>query len=308
MKTFLGIDTSNYTTSVALADESGKVILNGKRLLPVAEGERGLRQSDALFAHTKALPELIGDIRGYEISAVGVSAFPRDAEGSYMPCFLAGVSAAESVAAALDIPLYRFSHQRGHVRAALYSSGREDLLGKRYAAFHVSGGTTEILICDNGDISLVGGTNDLNAGQAIDRAGVLLGLRFPCGRELSEMALRGSLPEEPKISVNGLHCNLSGLENKVIGFKNAGAAYEDIAAYTLAFVGKTLDKMCENLRGEYPDITIVCAGGVCSNREIARSLCEKYGASFAEPEFSSDNAAGCALLTRDRYGKESRIG
>ncbi len=308
MRYFLGIDTSNYTTSVSLADESGKIVLNSKKLLPVAGGERGLRQSDALFAHTKAIPELIGSVSGREIAAVGVSAFPRDAAGSYMPCFLAGVSAAASASAVLDVPLFRFSHQRGHIRAALYSAGREDLIAERFAAFHVSGGTTEVLLCEKDNIALIGGTLDLNAGQAIDRAGVLMGLAFPCGRELSAIAEKGVLPEKPKISVSGLDCNFSGLENKVTGMLQKGISREDVSLYVIEFVYSTLERLCGELRRRYPDIPIVCAGGVCSNRLIASRLTAEYGASFALPEFSSDNAAGIALLALDRYKKEVRLG
>ncbi|MBQ7160497.1 MAG: peptidase M22 [Clostridia bacterium] len=305
MSLYLGVDTSNYTTSVALCDDDGRVVLNSKKLLPVAKGERGLRQSQVLFFHTKELPNLLSSLRKFEPpAAVGVSAFPRDVKGSYMPCFLAGLSAASAIASALNVPLFPNSHQRGHIRAALYSSGRDDLVGKRYAAFHVSGGTTEMLFCDGDKIEAIGGTRDLNAGQAIDRAGVLLGLRFPCGSSLSELAEYGVLPEKPKISVDGTYCNFSGLENKVIGFVGASVPKEDVAAYVIEFVKMTLDKLCENLRGIYPDIPVICAGGVCSNRVIAAHLSSKYGASFAEPEFSSDNAAGCALLVSDWYNGE----
>ena len=301
MNTFLGIDTSNYTTSVALADENGKIIHNSKRLLPVAEGERGLRQSQVIFFHLKALPELFGALYKFDPPvSVGVSAFPRDAEKSYMPCFLAGLSSASAISVA-GVHIFRCSHQRGHIRAALYSSGREDLLGKRYAAFHVSGGTTEVLLCEGEKITIIGGTRDLNAGQAIDRAGVLMGLHFPCGRELSELADKGALPEKPKICVEGLYCNLSGLENKVVGLLDRSTPKEDTALYVIEFIKLTLDRLCENLRAEYPEIPIVCAGGVCSNKMISAHLTNKYGASFAAPEFSSDNAAGCALLAFDHY-------
>lgn len=308
MSCFLGIDTSNYTTSVALANDEGVVILNKKIPLPVACGERGLRQSDAVFAQIKNLPEALEAVRGSDIAAVGVSAFPRDVEGSYMPCFLSGIVAAESASCALDVPLYRFSHQRGHIRAALYSSGREDLVGKRYAAFHVSGGTTEILFVDSGKIELIGETLDLNAGQAIDRSGVLMGMKFPCGREMSDYALKGEPPEHPKISVNGLTCNLSGVENKVKSFLAAGYSAEDVSAYVIEFVKMTLDKLCENLLAVYPETEIVFSGGVTSNRYIADHLGKKYGAFFAAPEFSADNACGTALLTFDRFGKETKIG
>ena len=228
-KLFLGIDTSNYTTSVALCDYNGEIVLNLKRLLPVAEGERGLRQSDALFAHTKNLPLIMDELSRFldanyperEIAAIGVSKTPRDVEGSYMPCFLSGVAIASSLSATLGCPSVSFSHQSGHVMAALYSSGRLDLLEKKeqFAAFHVSGGTTEILLLTPGDggfsVELIGGTADINAGQAIDRTGVMMGMRFPCGREMESIIGESDIAlHKTRISVKGLTCNLSGVENQ----------------------------------------------------------------------------------------------
>ena len=118
----LGFDTSNYTTSVAISDGVGGK--NCSRLLDVRPGELGLRQSDALFAHVKRLPELartlFAEYPGAEISAIGASTRPRAVEGSYMPCFLAGQSTAETMAAALGVPFHAVSHQQGHVAAALW--------------------------------------------------------------------------------------------------------------------------------------------------------------------------------------------
>ena len=192
---FVGIDTSNYTTSCALCDGEGKVIANIKKMLPVKDGERGLRQSDALFAHTKNLPECmeaLGEVikkemyDGARVVAVGYSATPRDIEGSYMPCFLAGVAAAKSFCASIpNVKSYALSHQCGHIRAAIYSSGYDHSDGKPFGAFHVSGGTTECLLVKREDggfkADLIGGTLDLNAGQVIDRIGVKIGLSFPAG-------------------------------------------------------------------------------------------------------------------------------
>lgn len=299
MRYFLGIDTSNYTTSLALVDENGIVAENRKILLEVAEGERGLRQSDAVFAHTRNFPKIIESVGKRDIIAVGYSYAPRDVDGSYMPCFLVGKLVASAVAQLSGVPLYNFSHQRGHIRAGLYSAGREDLIDKSFISFHVSGGTTDILHVENGIITEIGGTLDLNAGQVIDRAGVLMGMKFPCGPELERIATHSSV--RPKISVKGLNCNFSGLENKVKEQLSAGVAKEEIAAYVLEFIKLTLDKLCENVRLQYPGIEIIFAGGVTSNKLLATYLGKKYKAFFAEPVFSSDNAAGTALLTYDRY-------
>ena len=303
MKYFLGIDTSNYTTSVSLVDENGKVCENKKMLLEVAAGERGLRQSDAVFSHIKNFPHIIEDMGKRDIIAVGYSYAPRDVKDSYMPCFLVGKAIATFFAELNGLPIYRFSHQRGHVRAALYSSGREDLLGKEFIAFHISGGTTDILHIKNDSIEQIGGTLDLNAGQAIDRSGVLMGLKFPCGPALEKMATETKI--KPRISVKGLECNLSGLENKVREQLKNGVPSEEVAAYVLDFIKLTVNKLCENVRSEYPGIEMIFSGGVTSNRRIAEYIGKKYDASFAEPIFSADNAAGTALLTYDSYKKES---
>ena len=196
MGLYLGIDTSNYTTSVALYDEAAGTVEMHKKLLPVKERECGLRQSDAVFLHVKQLGGLMADLMGgsgRKIAAVGYSAFPRRAEGSYMPCFLVGDMVSQAVSSVLGVPRYPFSHQEGHIAAALYSSGCLDWLSGEFYAFHVSGGTTEALLvhADGPDIRVrvVGKTLDLNAGQAVDRVGVMLGCSFPCGIELERLAL-----------------------------------------------------------------------------------------------------------------------
>lgn len=306
---FVGIDTSNYTTSAAVADADGRILCNLKAPLPVSPGQVGLRQSDAVFAHIKNLPELMGrleaELTGRHVLGVGVSARPRNAAESYMPCFLAGVAAAGAFAAGLHIPLLRFSHQNGHIMAALYSSGMtERLAGREFGAFHVSGGTTEMLYVAPYDkdftVKLIGGTGDLNAGQAVDRIGVALGLSFPCGPELERLAAenRKKVPL-PAVSVKSGICHLSGLENKALALYRESGDAALTAAFTLSFIARTLEKMAQFLRAAHPDIPIVFAGGVMSNRLIAERLTERLGnVSFAAPAFSADNAAGIALLCR----------
>ena len=312
---FVGFDTSNYTTSAAICTLDGKVVANLKAPLPVREGECGLRQSDAVFAHVRNLPTLTEELREalrpYRVLAVGYSARPREAEGSYMPCFLAGQAAAKSFAAALDVPTFDFSHQDGHIMAALYSSGAaEELIQAPFAAFHVSGGTTEVLHVTPSDdgfsVRLVGETEDLNAGQAIDRVGVMMGLQFPCGKELELLAAqyKGRLPK-PRICVRNGNCNLSGLQNLAQKMWEEEQDASKVSAYVLSFLGETLKAMTAAIDAEYPAIPIVYAGGVMSNRYLQSVLCKRSNTYFAEPQFSADNAAGVALLCRRRYIRQS---
>ncbi len=296
---FLGIDTSNYTTSAALVQD-GKVLLNVKRPVRVKEGERGIRQSDAVFSHVQSLPEVLAEIGAHPLTAVGVSTRPRDAEGSYMPCFLAGKAAAVGIASLNGLPLYEVSHQWGHLMAALYGAGKTDLYGKDFLAFHVSGGTTELLRVRGKTVELVGGTLDLNAGQVIDRIGVKMGIPFPAGKGLEEIAIPFS-ETDCWSHVKGLECNLSGLENKADAMIRAGVPSEKIAAYVLKSICRTLEKLTENAFAEFGKQPVLYAGGVMSNRLIKEVLQKRYQGHFAPPEFSADNAAGVALLAEQMH-------
>ena len=310
-KVVVGIDTSNYTTSCAVCSMDGVILENYRELLPVKDGERGLRQSDAVFAHVKNFQIIASRIRekhaDYEIAAIGYSAYPRDAEGSYMPCFLVGQAVSEMISALYGIPSFRFSHQSGHVQASLYSAGLE--VNEPFVAFHVSGGTTEIVLatpsCDGFNVELIGGSADLHAGQAIDRIGVKMGLPFPCGREIERLAMKNDkkIPHF-KFSVNDLSCNLSGLENLSLKIYNETEDPCLTSAFVLKFVAKTLEKLTENIRSKYGNIKVVYAGGVMSNKIIQAHLGACFNdVYFAEPEYSADNACGTALLTYKKIEK-----
>lgn len=315
---FCGIDTSNYTTSAALCDEKGRVIANIKIPLPVKEGERGLRQSDAVFAHVKNLPAITEALKNavgnQEITAIAVSSTPRDAEDSYMPCFLTGVAAAEMLAAGSKALLYKTSHQQGHVMASYATSGAaDDRLFDRFGAFiafHVSGGTTECLqVKPDGcefNIQLIGGTSDLNAGQAIDRIGVAMGLKFPCGPQMEALALTyDGKVKGIKTSVNSGNCNLSGLENIALKMIASGSPDNEVSAFVFEFIAKTLYKIAENVREEYGNLPIVWAGGVMSNSIIKKRLSELDNVYFTEPQYSADNAVGVALICRNKFISEN---
>ena len=310
------IDTSNYTTSVAILDTYGNLVANLKKPLAVKQGERGLRQSDALFAHIQNIPVLMREARAYldgrQIVAVGVSDKPRNVEGSYMPCFLGGVSAAESIASALGVKLYRFSHQCGHIMAALYSSKAEKLLCEQFAAFHISGGTTELLRVnpvDNGfDTELIGGTLDLNAGQIIDRVGVYMGLKFPAGSEMEALALTNTkkIPTH-KICIKDMSVNLSGLENLAVKLYDKTSDKPLVSAFVLDYISRAVFAMSSAYEEAFGKARFVYAGGVMSNSIIKENLKKSFDAYFAEPAMSTDNAVGIAVLTLRAYKSEKGL-
>ena len=308
----LGIDTSNYTTSAALVSESGEVLLNKKIPLPVKEGERGLRQSDAVFHHVKNLPlamEAVGAVLRERpedpVRVVGVSESPRDAEGSYMPCFLVGKGTAESLGAAFARPVAYFSHQAGHIAAALFSAGRLDWLDRTFLAFHVSGGTTEaVKVTPDPERILraerVAESLDLKAGQAIDRVGVTLGLPFPAGPALDALSRESEKTYRVKPFLRDGNCSLSGVQNRCEQMKAAGEADRDIARYCVESVCAALRGMTRALCEKYPGLPLLYSGGVMSNSLIRERFTEEFGAVFAAPGYSSDNAVGIAVLGATR--------
>ncbi len=307
MTGFLGIDTSNYTTSCAVY--RGGEIDQQNRLLPVPQGQLGLRQSDAVFSHVRQLGELMEQLMARDegpIGAVGVSVRPRDVEGSYMPCFLSGLMAAQTAAAALHVPLYRFSHQAGHVAAALYGAGRLDLADKRFLAFHLSGGTTECLLSNDllaGKIELVSATNDCNAGQIVDRVGGMLGLSFPAGPALEALALTSEKTFRPRATMKGGNPCLSGVENQCRSRAENGEAPSDVARFCLDSLLAAVSAMAEYAIGETGVSTVLFAGGVTSNTILRAALEARFGGIFAPPVFSADNAAGIAVLTAMQNGQ-----
>lgn len=297
----IGIDTSNYTTSIACFD--GKDGVNYSRLLPVKQGELGLRQSDAVFAHTKSLPELSGrlfsHIQQANIQAVGVSTRPRAVEGSYMPCFMVGYSHAKLLSDALQVPLVEVSHQQGHVAAALWSAERLDLMDAPHLAWHLSGGTTELLLIEpdghNVSCTRIGGTTDISAGQLIDRTGVMLSLPFPCGKHLDELSKNARITDAFQVKCSEMEFSLSGVQNKVQQFHGKVQDSTETAAYALRCICNAVQKATQNALRAYPGLPVVFSGGVASNSMLRRSLTE-FDPIFAEPKFSTDNALGVAVL------------
>lgn len=295
---YLGIDTSNYTTSVAAFD--GKSIIQKKQVLSVKQGEKGLRQSDAVFQHTVNLPNLVEQLDGFDLSAVGVSTRPRNVDGSYMPCFLVGENVARITSKLNNVPMYKTSHQVGHILAALYSANKLDLIRQQFIALHISGGTTEILLVKPHEdeiikAEVVASSNDLKAGQAIDRCGVMLGLDFPCGKVLDELSQKSEKQFNIKPTIMGMDCSLSGVENKAHQMYDKGEAGEDIAKFVLTYISQSVLYMLKGVIEEYGSLPVVFSGGVSSNTLLRKTINNEFDAYFAQPEFSLDNAAGVAI-------------
>lgn len=300
----IGIDTSNYTTSIAFWD--GTTGENCSKLLPVKPGELGLRQSDAVFAHIKSLPELSGRLFSHimgadPITAVGVSTRPRAVEGSYMPCFMVGYSHGKLLADSLHVPLIEVSHQQGHVAAALWGAERMDLMDQPHLAWHLSGGTTELLLVEpmgkNVSCTKIGGTTDISAGQLIDRTGQLLKLPFPSGKYLDELSREGENGDFFRVKCQNMTFSLSGVQNKVQQYDQQAHAPAETASYALKSICYAVTQATRQALNAYPGLEVVFSGGVASNTMLRREVAP-LNPVFSPTQYATDNAMGVAVLTK----------
>lgn len=318
---YLGIDTSNYTTSLALINQEGELLEDKRILLPVQSGNQGLQQSTALFYHIKNLPVLIKSvfdkINGKELLAVAASARPRPQQESYMPVFTAGLGLAQSLAEILQIPFFSTTHQEGHVAAGLWSAGCEEL--DNFLVIHLSGGTTDLLLVKRQhaiklqyDITLLGSSGDIHAGQLIDRVGVAIGLDFPCGPALEKLAANyGHIAEKIQkpinlpSSVQDFRLSFSGAETKAKRYLADKTPPEAVARAVEQCIANSLEKVLKRAVEKTKIREIVLVGGVAANVHIRERLRKRLehkavGAKlyFPEPKFCSDNAVGVGLIAR----------
>lgn len=308
MPACLGMDTSNYTTSAAVFDGVGGK--NCGKLLDVPEGALGLRQSDALFQHVKRLPDMFAALRRegvlQDLVAVGASTRPRAVEGSYMPCFLPGETVGRCLADALGIPFFACAHQEGHIAAAAWSAGRMDLLDRPHLAWHLSGGTTELLYVEPQGSGIcaecIGGTSDISAGQLIDRTGKMLGVAFPAGKTLDGLTQGQEIGSYFRVKVNGFSFSLSGVENQVKAMIERGEEQTRIACFVLDTIANAVLSTTKEAWKMWPGLPVLCSGGVASSLRLRRWMKD---AVFAQPQFSTDNAMGTAILAHRMWMEEN---
>ena len=314
----VGLDTSNYRTSVAAVSLSGNVLLNRRELLTVSDGQRGLRQSEAVFAHLKQFCTAEQMIRengsGFRISAVAASVSPRDGESSYMPVFQVGTSFGRMMAALLGVPFFATTHQRGHLAAAVAGTCLEKK--REMLALHLSGGTTDLLLVQDGRPDQIGGSLDLHAGQLVDRVGVALGLPFPAGPLLEKMASGGISQGMLGCSMaNGdLNCHFSGAEAQVMRWINTGMmCRENIAREVYDMLARTISRLVMAGIRETGIRQVLITGGVASSvllREMLNDRLKRNNAPepvYGKPELSGDNAVGVALIGLQELRKKGSL-
>ncbi|KRW91971.1 peptidase M22 [Alicyclobacillus tengchongensis] len=314
----LGIDTSNYTTSLCAIDaQDGKMLAESRTLLRVANGAKGLRQSEAVFQHVQNLPKMMASLQdqltrdGIEPRFVHVAASvrPRPWATSYMPAFHAGASFGLTIAQMLSIPMTRTSHQEGHLAAAEYF---EPMPPTPFVAIHISGGTCDVMVVKRTpfgyQIVRVGEGADLHVGQFVDRVGVALGLPFPAGphlEALSRVDLQSTEQLELPAPVRGARMSFSGPLTKALTAIEQGVPGPVVARAVQSCIARALTKSVEYVIRTHRDPLdhVLIAGGVAANQEIQREVVARLGRrlrnvhiAFAPALFARDNALGVAQI------------
>lgn len=311
---FAGFDTSVYTTSLAVVDQHERLVAEARKKVDVKKGERGVRQSEAVFQHLRQLPllwkEVASRVQAGELQAVAASLKPRPREGSYMPVFRVGESFAAFLSSTLGIPLLGCSHQECHLLAGFWDRG---LSPGNYLVLHVSGGTTELLqvnLRESGveEVTVQGGSRDLAAGQFVDRVGVALGLNFPAGPELEKLSREVAAAEgEPllAISVDDTWISFSGPASQAQRLLEQGEVSPQALARGVELcLARSLVACVQNaVRRNEAAGGVLLVGGVASNRRIASFIREQVDlpVEVVEPKYAVDNAVGSALYACKKF-------
>ncbi len=318
-KYFMGIDTSAYTTSIAIIDEFHNIIFDERSLLEVRQGDRGLRQQEAVFQHLNNIPRMIDTLSNKielsKIKTVSASVKPRNLKESYMPVFKVAQGQAFVISRILNADYKEFSHQDGHIAAGVLGSSFNHK--GPFLAFHISGGTTELLLVEDNiksyDIKLIGGTKDISAGQLIDRIGVKLGFGFPCGKEMDMLSQNGNIINKKlPINTDDTWINFSGAESffyRLIEEKLYNN--EDISNSVFHCIANALANVVIESIKVYDINDILIIGGVAANSLIRQILNQRIYESglgsiyFPIAEYCTDNALGTAFLGAIKRGEKS---
>lgn len=309
---FMGLDTSAYTTSLAIVDSAETLIYDQRIQLPVKEGELGLRQSNAVFEHLANMPNLYPKELEYcregNLKALAVSTRPRPVPGSYMPVFKVGESFGRFLAQTAGLIFLPSTHQEGHIMAGLWSAKQAP---GPYLVIHLSGGTTELLAVKETkpgslEIKLVGESEDLNAGQFIDRLGKIMELPFPSGPALEKLALNcGEESINLPVAVKDNKISFSGPASHAERLLKKGCDKEKIARAIEECIAVSLARAISNIQGSLDHFkAILAVGGVTANQQVRKRLKEELGdleVLYAPPELSTDNAVGLAVQAARYY-------
>lgn len=315
----LAIETSCDETSVAVLRNDAELLSN-VIASQIASHQRfgGVVPEVASRHHVEVITACIeealleAEVTAEELTAVAVTYGP-----GLVGALLVGISAAKAFAWANGLPLIPVNHMAGHLMAARAVKELEFPL----LALLVSGGHTELVyVSEAGDYKIVGETRDDAVGEAYDKVGRVMGLPYPAGRVIDELAHEGQdIYDFPRamIKEDNLEFSFSGLKSAFINlYHNAQQKGEtlsntDLSASFQACVMDILMAKTKKALEQYPVKTLVVAGGVAANQ----GLRERLAAEITDVEviipplrLCGDNAGMIALAAVSEYNKENLAG
>jgi N6-L-threonylcarbamoyladenine synthase len=235
---------------------------------------------------------------------------------------MVGTSFAKSMSLALDIPLIAVNHMQAHILAHFIDDPENDNPDFPFLALTISGGHTQIVKVNSPfEMQVLGETLDDAAGEAFDKSGKVIGLKYPAGPQIDKLSKAGD-PDKynfTKPKVDGLNFSFSGLKTNFLNFINKETRIDE------NFIKNNINNICASLQKVIVEIlmdklvmafkqtginTIVICGGVSANSEVRGKLKqngEKYGWKIHIPKLSytTDNAAMVAMTGQLKF--ESKL-
>jgi N6-L-threonylcarbamoyladenine synthase len=315
MKKILAFDTSCDDTAVAIVDEAGYVlseaVFSQFRVHEPFMGvvpEIGSRAHIEQILHVTKKVFVEAGLSFHEIDAVAATFAP----GLLGP-LLVGAQFAKGVAVAQNIPLIAVHHIEGHIFSGF---GDSNYPSPPFLALIASGGHTALYVCDkNFSIKVIGETLDDAAGEAFDKIGRALGLGYPAGKIIDELAMSGDPLRFPfPIALRyekGFNFSFSGLKTKAIEVIKSYAPFDevmlaDFCASIREAIARALCERSVKAARENGLSSLVIGGGVAANfrvRALLASMCKEQGIDLYLPDvrYCTDNAVMIAKAAHIRF-------
>lgn len=287
----LGIESTAHTFGVGIVDNSGKIYANVKDVFTTEKG--GLIPLDVAKHHKEVYQKVVDEAlakAGIKLKDVNLIAFSQ-APG-LAPSLLVGRDIAKKLADDLKVPLIGVNHCVAHLEI-----GRLLTKAKDPVLLYASGANTQIIAYEGGRYRIFGETVDIGVGNFLDTFARHLGLGFPGGPKIEQLALKGKNLVELPYNVKGMDVAFSGIVTKLQQlFDLKKHSTEDLAFSAQETAFAMLVEVSERAMAHTDKSELLIGGGVgCNKRlqEMCTIMCKERGGEFFAPpkEFLVDNGA-----------------
>ena len=315
----LGIETSCDETSASVITEEFRVLSNVIHSQPAHSDFGGVVPEIASREHCLKIEDIVGQaLEKAGIGPEGIDLVCATSSPGLMGALLVGLSFAKGFAFSRNIPFAAVNHLDAHIQANVFTDPKA--VEPPYTALVVSGGHTFLAACGKGHgHELIGNTLDDAAGEALDKAGKLMGLAYPAGREIEAIAKKGNpaFHHFPRAlpAKNNLNFSFSGLKTALKNFLKKmdpadieGKTADILASYQEAVMDALVKKSVLALRKTKYRKLLLC-GGVARNgllrERLSLSIKPPHELYYPAPEFCTDNGA---MIAAAGFMKYRRLG